>query len=153
MSREGRGGSGVTVPEYLDHLPPARRREVARLRALIRRHLPAGYEEVVSKRMLVYQVPLARYPDTYNKQPLWYIALASEKSYLSLHLMSIYGDATQAERLRTSFRAAGKKPDMGKACIHFKTADDLPLDAIGQVVASMPLNRWVTVAQAARRRK
>ena len=143
----------MTVPEFLDLLPPARRREVDRLRALIRRHLPAGYEEVVSRRMLVYQVPLARYPDTYNKQPLWYIALASELSYLSLHLMSIYGDAAQAERLKTSFRAAGKKLDMGKACIHFKTADDLPLDAIGQVVASMPLDRWVALAQSARRRK
>ena len=58
----------MTVPEFLDQLPPARRREVDRLRALIRRHLPAGYEEVVSKRMLVYQVPLARYPDTYRRE-------------------------------------------------------------------------------------
>ncbi|HEY6108947.1 MAG TPA: DUF1801 domain-containing protein [Gemmatimonadales bacterium] len=143
----------MTVPEFLDQLPPARRREVDRLRTIIRRHLPAGYEEVVSKRMLVYQVPLARYPDTYNKQPLWYVALASEKSYLSLHLMSIYGNAAQAERLKTGFMAAGKKLDMGKACIHFKTADELPLDAIGQVVASMPPDRWVAIANAARRRK
>lgn len=143
----------MTVPEFLDQLPPARRREVDRLRTIIRQHLPAGYEEVVSKRMLVYQVPLARYPDTYNKQPLWYIALASEKSCLSLHLMNIYGDATQAERLRSGFKAAGKKLDMGKACIHFETADDLPLDVIGEVVASMPLDRWVAIAQAARRRK
>jgi uncharacterized protein DUF1801 len=153
VPREGRGRSGVTVPEFLEQLPPARRREVDRLRTIIRRHLPAGYEEVVSKRMLVYQVPLARYPDTYNKQPLWYVALASEKSYLSLHLMGIYGDPTQAERLKTGFRAAGKKLDMGKACIHFKTTDDLPLDAIGQVVASMPLDRWVAIAQAARHRQ
>ena len=153
MPRERRGSSGVTVPEFLDQLPPARRREVDRLRTIIRRHLPAGYEEVVSKRMLVYQVPLARYPDTYNKQPLWYIALASEKSYLSLHLMSIYGDATQAEWLKTKFKAAGKKLDMGKACIHFETADDLPLDVIGEVVASMPLDRWVALAQGARRHK
>lgn len=142
----------MTVAEFLDGLPAARRREVDRLRTLIRRHLPAGYEEVVSKRMLVYQVPLARYSDTYNGQPLWYVALASEKSYLSLHLMSVYGDATQAERLRSSFKAAGKKLDMGKACIHFKTADDLPLEAIGRVVASVPVDRWVAVAQAARRK-
>jgi hypothetical protein len=101
--------------------------------------------------MVVYQVPLARYGDTYNRQPLWYVALASEKSYLSLHLMSIYGDTEQVQRLKDGFRAAGKKLDMGKACIHFKTADDLPLDVIGAVVASMPLERWVAIAQAARR--
>jgi uncharacterized protein DUF1801 len=142
----------MTVTEFLAELPPVRRREVDRLRTLIRRNLPTGYEEVVSKRMLVYQVPLARYADTYNGQPLWYIALASEKSYLSLHLMSIYGDAARAQRLKDGFRAAGKKLDMGKACIHFKTADDLPLDVIGEAVASMPPERWVAVAQAARRR-
>jgi hypothetical protein len=100
----------------------------------------------------VYQVPLARYSDTYNGHPLWYVALASEKSYLSLHLMPVYGDAARAQRLKEGFRAAGKKLDMGKACVHFKTADDLPLDVIGQVVASIPMDRWIEIAKAARRR-
>jgi hypothetical protein len=71
------------------------------VREAIRRHLPAGYEEVVSKNMLVYQVPLERYPDTYNGRPLWYVALASEKSYLSLHLMPV---SSVAIRLRRSGR-------------------------------------------------
>jgi len=100
--------------------------------------------------MLVYQVPLARYSDTYNGHPLWYVALASEKSYLSLHLMRIYGDPAMAKRLRDGFRAAGKKLDMGKACVRFKTADDLPLDVIADVVSSTPLERWVAIARAAR---
>ncbi len=140
------------VAQFLAQLPLARRREVTRVRTVIRRHLPAGYEEAIRKNMLVYQVPLTRYADTYNQQPLWYVALASEKSYLSLHLMSIYGDRTQAQRLKDGFKAAGKTLDMGKACIHFETADDLPLDVIGAVVASTPLDRWVEMAQAARRR-
>ena len=103
--------------------------------------------------MLVYQVPLSRYSGTYNGQPLWYIALASEKSYLSLHLMSIYGDPDRSERLKEGFRAAGKKLDMGKACIHFKSADDLPSDVISGVIAGMPVDRWVGIAQAARSRR
>src|SRR2546426_4169566 len=141
-----------SVSNFLAQLPPARRREIGRVRALIREHLPAGYEEVVSKRMLVYQVPLSRYSDTYNGQPLWYIALASEKSYLSLHLMTIYGDPVQSQRVKEGFRAAGNKLDMGKACIHFKSADDLPSHLIGAIIASMPVDRWVGIAQAARRR-
>ena len=141
-----------SVAEFLDRLPAERRRAVERMRALIRQHLPAGYEEVISKNMLVYQVPFARFTDTHNKQPLWYVALASEKSYLSLHLMSIYGDAEQAQRLKDGFRAAGKKLDMGKACIHFQSADELALDAVAAAVASMPMDRWIAVAQAARRR-
>jgi hypothetical protein len=101
--------------------------------------------------MLVYQVPLAHYSDTYNGQPLWYVALGSTKSYLSLHLVSVYGDRQAAQRLKDGFRAAGKKLDMGKACIHFQAVEDLPLDVIGQVVAAIPMDRWIAVARAARR--
>jgi len=142
----------MTPAQYLAQLPADRRREVRRLRTLIRRHLPAGYEEVVSKGMLVYQVPLARYPDTYNGHPLWYVALASEKAYLSLHLMGIYGHAPLAERLRAGFAAAGRKPDMGKSCIRFRTADELPLGTIGEIVGALAPDRWIAIAKAARRR-
>jgi len=114
--------------------------------------LPVGYEEVASKNMLVYQVPLERYSDTYNAHPLWYVALASEKLYLSLHLMPIYGDEALARRLKEGFRAAGKKLDMGKACIHFRTADDLALDVVGEIVQAIPVDRWVQITQSARRR-
>lgn len=141
----------ISVARFLEQLPPARRREVKRIRTLIQHNLPAGYEEVISKNMLVYQVPLTKFAGTYNKQPLWYVALASEKSYLSLHLMSVYGDRAQGRRLKAGFRAAGKKLDMGKACIHFQSADDLPLDVVGTLIASMPMKRWVAVATSARR--
>src|SRR5690242_10719751 len=117
----------TTVTEFLEQLPPERRREVDRVRAVIRKNLPKGYEEVVSKGILVYHVRLARYPDTYSRHPLWYVALASAKSYLSLHLMGMYGDKAQAERRERRFRDAGKKLDKGKACIRFKRADDLEL--------------------------
>ncbi len=139
------------VAAFLAGLPAERRREIERVRDLLQQRLPAGYEETISKNMLVYQVPLERYSDTYNKQPLWYVALASQKSYLSLHLMCAYGDAAQTQRLEDGFRAAGKKLDMGKACLHFKTADDLALDVVGDVVASTPPDRWIQIAQAARR--
>ena len=140
-----------SVTEFIDRLPTARRREVKRIRSLIRKHLPAGYEEVISKNMIVYQVPLTRFGETHNKRPLWYVALASEKSYLSLHLMSVYGDQAQAQRLKEGFHAAGKKLDMGKACIHFQSADDLPLDIVGAAIASMPVDRWIALARSARR--
>jgi hypothetical protein len=144
--------AATTVDDFLAGLPPDRRREVERVRRVLRQHLPDGYEEAVSKNMLVYQVPLARYADTYNGQPLWYAALASEKSYLSLHLMPVYGDSAQAKRLEDGFRRAGKKLDMGKACIRFRTAEDLALDVIGDIVAAIPVDRWVAIAEAARRR-
>jgi len=140
------------VSAFLADLPADRRPEIVRIREVILRHLPAGYEEAVVRGMLVYQVPLVRYPDTYNGYPLWYVAIASHKSYLSLYLMNVYGDPGLAQRLRAGFKAAGKKLDMGKSCIHFKRAADLPLDLIGDLVAAVPLDRWVAIARAARRR-
>ena len=144
--------SATPVATFLAQLPAERRKEVERVRDLVRKHLPKGYEEAVSKNMLVYQVPFERYSDTYNGQPLWYAALASQKSGLSLHLMPVYGDPASAERLKSGFKAAGKKLDMGKACVRFQKADDLALDAIAGVVASVPMDRWIQIAQAARRR-
>ena len=150
------GAMSVTKPSavsaFLAGLPEDRRPEVDQVREVILHHLPAGYEEAIVKGILVYQVPLARYPDTYNGHALWYVALASEKSYLSLHLMNVYADPGLAQRLREGFKAAGKKLDMGKSCVHFKRAADLPLDLIGALVAAVPLERWVAVAKAARRR-
>jgi len=149
MAREK---TSTTVRAFLATLPADRRHEVERVRTVVRKHLPVGYEEVVTKNMLVYQVPFERYSDTYNGCPLWYTAIASQKSYLSLHLLPVYFNPTQAQRLKDGFRAAGKKLDMGKACIRFKAADDLALDTIGDIVASIPMDRWIQMAQAVRRR-
>jgi len=140
------------VAAWLAKLPAGRRREMEAVRALVRRELPTGYEEALSGKCLVWQVPLAKYPDTYNGHPLWYAALAAQKNYLTLHLMSAYGDARLARRLRDGFKAAGKKLDMGKACIRFQAADDLALDVIGEVVASTPMDRYVARAKAVRRK-
>jgi hypothetical protein len=144
--------SSSTVTAFLAGLPAERRPEVKRVRGVIRRHLPSGYEEAASPGWLVYQVPLKRYSDTYNGHPLWYVALASQKSYLSLHLVPVYANKALAKRLADGFRAEGKKLNMGKACIHFKKADDLALEVIGEIVAAIPIDRWIAIAQAARRR-
>ena len=76
--------------------------------------------------MVSYVVPLARYPKTYNGHPLQYAAVSSEKSYVSVHLMSIYADAESQRWFVDSYKATGKKLDMGKACVRFKDLDDLP---------------------------
>ena len=133
-------------------VPAEPRRELAKVGEVIRRHLPAGYEEAVSGKFLVWQVPLKAYPDTYNGHPLWYAALAAEKHHLSLHLMCAYGDPALAQRLRDGFKAAGKRLDMGKACIRFKAADDLALDVVGDVVSRVPMARYVAAAKAVRRK-
>ena len=142
----------ATVTEYLQSLPEDRRKEIAKVRSVIRKHLPKASEQAMNYGLISYQVPLEKYPDTYNGQPLCYAGLAAQKNFNSLYLMRPYGDPRQLKQLRDSFAKAGKKLDMGKSCIHFKTAEDLPLPAIGKLVASTSAQRWIATAKAARKR-
>ena len=141
-----------TVAEYLAQLPEDRRATIAAVRQHVLRHLPKGYEETMSAGMIAYVIPLARFPKTYNKQPLWYAALASQKSYCSLHLMRAYGDPQQTAMLQQAFARAGKKLDMGKACLRFKRVEDLELDAIGQVIASTSPEQYIAIYEKSRGR-
>ncbi len=143
----------TTVAAYLAALPPERRRPLTEVRRVIKRHLPRGYRETMNWGMISYEVPLRRYPDTYNGQPLCYAGLASQKGYASLYLMAAYGSPATARFLREGFRTAGKKLDMGKSCIRFRRADDLALDVVGRVIASLPVDEFVARAKSARSRR
>ena len=74
----------ATVADYLAELPADRRDELERVRNLINSALPDGYREGMGYGMIGWVVPLERYPDTYNKQPLAYAALAAQKNSNSL---------------------------------------------------------------------
>lgn len=142
----------ATVEEYLAELPPDRREILSALRERVLRDLPAGYAETVAWGMIAYVVPLDRYPDTYNGQPLAYVALASQKNHLSLYLMGVYGDAGREAWIREEFRKAGKKLDMGKACLRFRTLEDLPLEAIASLVGALTPEEYITRYEESRRR-
>ena len=142
--------AATSVEEYLSGLPEDRRTVIAEMRKLIRKHLPKGYDEAVSFGMLCWCIPLSRYPDTYNGQPLGYVSLASQKSYYALYLMSAYADAGQAAALKDAFQKAGKKMDMGKSCLRFKKLEDLELDAIGRLIAATPPDKFIEIYEANR---
>lgn len=137
-----------TADEYLRDLPEERRAVVSELRAFIRRNLPGGYAESVNWGMLSYEVPLERYPDTYNGQPLSYVGLAAQKNNYALYLTTAYADPEQGEALREAFAKAGKKMDMGKSCLRFRKLDDLPLDALGKFIASTPPEKLIAIHEA-----
>lgn len=140
---------GALTPEvFLAGLPADRRDAVAALRATILANLPPGYEEAIAWGMLTYQVPLAVYPDTYNKKPLMYAALASQKGYMALYLCNVYGDPALRERFVAGFAAAGKRLDMGKSCVRFKALADLPMPVVAQAIAATPMADYIAFARA-----
>jgi len=142
--------SARSVDEYLSELPADRREALSALRELILKHLPRGYEEEMQFGMIGYQVPLSRYPNTYNGKPLGVIALASQKQYMALYLMTVYGDAAKERRLAEAFRRAGKTLDMGKSCVRFQSLDALPLPAIAELVAGTSVDEFVAMHEANR---
>jgi uncharacterized protein YdhG (YjbR/CyaY superfamily) len=140
-----------SVSEYLKRLPPERRKSLAAVRKVVRDNLPKGYKEAMGWGAITYAIPLKDYPNTYNGQPLCIAALTAGKHNCSLHLMAAYGDPPTRKWLEEQFRKSGKKLDMGKACIHFRTPDDLPLDAIAQVIARVTPEKYIERYEAARK--
>ena len=139
-----------TVKEYLDELSDERRRAISKVRSVVRKNLPKGYRETMNFGMITYEIPLERFPNTYNKQPICYAGLAAQKNFNTIYLMGAYADPKQREQLEEAFRKSGKKMDMGKSCLHFRTADDLPLDAIGEIIASTPPDKMIKAYEASR---
>lgn len=144
--------NATTVKQYLDELPKERRAVISKVRKVILENLPKGYRETMGWGMINYELPLERFPDTYNKKPLCYAALAAQKNHYALYLMGAYAKPECAEALKAAFARAGKKLDMGKSCLRFKKIDDLPLDAIGKVIGSTPPDEMADLARESRRR-
>ena len=133
----------TTVAEYLATLPPERRGVVAAMREFVRKHIPPGYEEGISWGAITWSVPLARYANTYNGQPLCYAAIAAQKNHYAVYLMCVYQDARLRKSLEADFKKAGKKFDMGKSCLRFRKLEDVPLDAIGAAIAAVPPAKYI----------
>jgi uncharacterized protein DUF1801 len=141
-----------TPAQYVASLPADRAKTIAAVRALVNKHIPRGYEECLVWGTIGWTIPLARYPDTYNKQPICYVALASQKNYCSLYLMGAFWSTRQLEQLKVAFKTAGKKLDMGKCCVHFQAPDDLPLQAIGRLIAAISSEKWIEMYEQSRSR-
>jgi hypothetical protein len=143
--------SDATTPDdYLAELPPDRRAALSTVRDVIQRHLPAGFEEGMDFGMISFHVPLERFAETYNGHPLGLAALASQKNHMALYLNNVYGDPATERWFRDRFAASGKRLDMGKSCVRFRRVDDLPLDVIGETIARVDVDRYLTRYQALR---
>ena len=138
-----------TVKEYLDNLQPDRRESIEKVRSVILKNLPKGYKEVMNWGMITYEVPLSIKADTYNKKPLMYAALASQKNHMAVYLSNIYSDEEKAQTFEEEYRATGKRYDVGKSCVRFRKLEDLPLDLIGKEIASSSVEEFVSFYEKA----
>ena len=146
-------GDAASVEEYLEELPAERREAMETVRSLVLDNLPKGYVEAMNWGMISYEIPLERYPRTYNGQPLMYAALASQKNYMSLYLMCVYSHAGTRTGFEERFKVSGKKLNMGKSCVRFKKLEDLPLELIAETIASTPVEEYIRTYEQSRKKK
>jgi hypothetical protein len=137
-----KGARPTTVAAYLASLTPEKRAVIEKARAFVQTHIPKGYAEFMNWGVINWGIPLDEFSNTYNGQPLCYVALGAHKSYNSLYLMGAYESSNakytspfSAKLLVDAFKKAGKRLDMGKCCLHFKDLDDLELTSVAKVIA------------------
>ena len=136
-----------TPQEYVDSLPADRKQAISELRKVILKNLPKGFSEQMSYGMLGYVVPHSIFPAGYHcdpKLPLPFICLASQKNFVALYHMGIYGDPKLLKWFTTEYsKQSNSKLDMGKSCIRFKKMDQIPFALIGELATKMTPQDWI----------
>jgi hypothetical protein len=139
----------MTVETYLNQLATERIEPMLKIRQSILDNMPKGFEECINYSMLSYVVPHSIYPAGYHcdpKLPLPFMALASQKSHIGFYHMGIYADDMLLNWFQDEYaKACRYKLDMGKSCIRFKKMDDIPYDLIGELVAKISVQDWISM--------
>lgn len=137
-----------TVDEYLLTLPDDRAEIIAALRNQIRKNLPRGFEETMQYGMISYVVPHKLYPAGYHCKPtdaLPFISIASQKNHIAIYHMAVYAGALHDWFVKEWKKSSDKKLDMGKSCIRFKKAEDVPVKLLGELASKMTPKQWIDI--------
>lgn len=141
--------SAKTSQEYMDSLPEDRKQAMTALRKIIKKNIPKGFKEVMQYGMIGYVVPHSLYPAGYHcnpKDPLPFMALASQKQFIAVYHMGIYSDKKLLAWFTKEYKKqATTKLDMGKSCVRFKKMDQIPLKLIGELVTKITLQEWIAI--------
>ncbi len=143
----------MTVDEYVTRLEPDRQAVLAPVVELVRSALQPGFEEALAHGMPTWSVPLARLPQTYNGEPLMYAGVAAQKRHSSLYLMGLYADpgSDRSEEFRRRWTASGRRLDLGKSCLRFRTLADLDVDLLRETLGALSVDEFVALYERSRR--
>jgi len=134
-------------------LPADRQATINALRKVIKKNLPKGFQECMGYGMLGYVVPHSIYPAGYHcnpKDPLPFMGLASQKNSINLYHMGIYAEPKLYKWFTEAHaKASPKKLDMGKSCVRYKKAEDIPLKLIGELASKMTPKEWISLYESA----
>src|ERR1700757_4755843 len=138
-----------TVKEYVDSLPDDRKKVISEMRKVILKNIPKGFEECMGYGMIAYVIPHSLYPKGYHCDPtvpLPYMNVASQKNFVALYHMGVYGSKKLLDWFVKEYPKHCKtKLDMGKAWIRFKKMDDIPYKLIGEFSSKITAEEWIAI--------
>lgn len=137
----------LTPEDYISSLPVERQEAMIKLRKVILKNLPKGFQEVISYGMLGYVVPHSIFPAGYHcnpKLPLPFVSVGSQKNFIVLHHLGIYAEPKLVDWITKEYPKYSKtKLDMGKGCIRFKKPEEIPHELIGVLVSKISVQEWI----------
>ena len=143
----------TTVEQYIAELPEDRQKAVSELRKVIKKNLPKGFKEGMGYGMMGWSVPHSLYPAGYHcnpQDPLPFMGLASQKNSINLYHMGIYANPKLLKWFQDEHaKASPKKIDMGKSCIRYKKAEDIPYRLIGELASKITPHEWIEMYESA----
>ncbi|MCG2461563.1 DUF1801 domain-containing protein [Flavobacteriaceae bacterium F89] len=146
-----------TPDAYIMQLKPERQEVVIKLRKIILKNLPKGFEERISYGMIGYVVPHSIYPEGYHcnpELPLPFLNLASQKNFVALYHSGIYADKRLMDWFVGQYpEHCKRKLDMGKSCIRFKDLNDIPYELIAELCTKMTVKDWISLYEVKVKRK
>lgn len=134
-----------TVKEYLESLPDDRKKIISDLRKAVAKNIPKGFEETMNYGMIGFVVPHKIYPKGYHatpELPLPFINIASQKNHIAVYHMGLHGKLLEWFLAEWNMHSE-KKLDMGKSCIRFKKAEDVPLKLIAELATKLSPQQWI----------
>lgn len=139
----------ASVTDYIKEVPEDRQPAFNQLRNTILKNLPKGFEETMSYGMIGYVVPHSIYPAGYHcspQLPLPFINIASQKNFIAFYHMGMYADKSLLEWFTAEYpKYSNAKLDMGKSCIRFKKAEDIPYKLIAALVKKVSVKNWIAL--------
>ncbi len=136
-----------TVADYIAELPVDRATDVSALVDLVRKHIQQGFVETMRWGMISYEISLDVSGPTYNKQPLNYVAIASQKNHLSFYLTGIHGDPDGLSEFQRRWAESGKRLNMGKACVRFTSTEMADLPTLAWAVARLSVGDYLELVR------
>ena len=149
--------TATTVEEYLASLPDDRKEAVTKLRNIVKKNLPKGFEEIMGYGMIGYVVPHSIYPDGYHctpKLPLPFMNIASQKNFIAFYHMGMYANPILKDWFVAEYqKEITTKIDMGAGCTRFKKPEHIPYKLIGKLAKKINVKEYIAMYELAFKNK